>query len=54
MSRDFLKHVSQSPTNPQAAAEAKSFDVADLFRGPVATPDDGAEPQDVPLDEKLR
>jgi hypothetical protein len=49
-----FQRVSQSPTNPHPAAAPRTFDVADLYRGPVSTqsdtPDDGAPP----LDEKLR
>ncbi len=49
-----FQHVSAAPTNPQPAAEPKTFDVADLYTaGPVAAvaPQDGTA---APLDEKLR
>jgi MoxR-like ATPase len=46
-------HVSESPTNPGPHRAGKAFDVADLYRGPVAAAEaDGAA--GVPLDEKLR
>src|ERR1043166_2137250 len=51
---NVFQRVSQSPTNPHPAAAPRTFDVADLYRGPVSaqgdTPDVGA----TPLDEKLR
>ncbi len=51
---NVFQRVSQSPTNPHPAAAPRTFDVADLYRGPVSaqtdTPDQGAPP----LDEKLR
>jgi MoxR-like ATPase len=51
--RSPFQKVSESPTNPQAGGARKEFDVADLYRGPVAeTPAAGAPP--VMLDEKLR
>ncbi len=46
-------HVSASPTNPQPPASPKQFDVADLYRGPVADVTPSANGQ-APLDEKLR
>jgi hypothetical protein len=49
----FFQRVSEAPTNPQAKPVIKRFDVADLYRGPVAVEDDRAA-RDVPLDEKLR
>lgn len=51
-----FKRVSQAPTNPDPAPQAgRSFDVADLYRGPLAI-DDGSAAGDlaVALDEKLR
>lgn len=50
---DFFKRISRAPTNPGHAAKPRQFDVADLYRGAIAT---GAEAQAdaVPLDEKLR
>jgi MoxR-like ATPase len=47
-----LRHVPEAPTNPRASGPTAAYDVADLYRGPVAT---GLEQADaVPLDEKLR
>lgn len=31
-----FQHVSAAPTNPRAKPQAKTFDVADLYKGPVA------------------
>ena len=52
---NVFQRVSQSPTNPHPSGPApRTFDVADLYRGPVtaagSTPDSGGPP----LDEKLR
>ncbi len=47
-------HVSQAPTNPHATEPARGFDVADLYRGPVARPEGGGGGGEVALDEKLR
>src|SRR5579862_7357712 len=48
-----LTHVSEAPTNPGPRQAPAAFDVADLYRGPVAQPDgDGAA--ESALDEKLR
>ncbi len=46
-------HVPQAPTLPPAEGHdrASAFDVAELYRGPVA---DAAPVDEVPLDEKLR
>ena len=54
--RDLLQRVSQVPTNPQAAAGGRTFDVADLYRGPVAGGANAAADASggLPLDEKLR
>ena len=54
--RDLFQRISQVPTNPQTAEGGRHFDVADLYRGPIA---DGAgagdhAPGGLPLDEKLR
>jgi len=49
----LFQHVSQAPTNPRAPLPSKTFDVADLYRGPVSD----AQPTQAggqPLDEKLR
>ncbi len=48
-----FQRVSQAPTNPHPQVAAKIFDVADLYRGPVAGVD-SAQAQRLPLDEKLR
>ena len=49
----LFQRVSQAPTNPHAQPAPKEFDVADLYRGPVAVPEDG-DGSALPLDEKLR
>ena len=51
---NVFQRVSQSPTNPHPAAAARTFDVADLYRGPVAGQDDAPDAGAPPLDEKLR
>jgi len=52
---NVFQRLSQAPTNPSPAAPSRAFDIADLYRGPVAA---GAEPAadaaGTPLDEKLR
>ena len=48
-----FQRVSEAPTNPKQVVSAKQFDVADLYRGPVAVDEDGTD-SDVALDEKLR
>lgn len=50
---DFLKRVSSAPTNPHPHTPRRSFDIADLYRGPVAKPDPSATAT-LALDEKLR
>lgn len=52
--RNLFQRVSQSPTNPHQGPAPRRFDVADLYRGPVATTADGEEAVAPPLDEKLR
>ena len=52
--RDVFQRVSQSPTNPHAAAAPRTFDVADLYRGPVSPADEQTKAPATPLDEKLR
>jgi MoxR-like ATPase len=49
---DPYSHVSRAPTRPRLPSTSEHFDVADLYRGPVATSAaaDGA----VAPDEKLR
>ena len=51
---NLFQRVSQAPTNPHPAPPARAFDVADLYRGPIA--ESSAEPgaPGLPLDEKLR
>jgi MoxR-like ATPase len=44
-------HVAEAPTLPPTGGRSRPFDVADLYRGPVAEPATGDE---LPLDEKLR
>lgn len=52
--RQVFQRVSQSPTNPHPAAVPPAFDVAELYRGPLALEGGGAEAELPPLDEKLR
>jgi MoxR-like ATPase len=51
---NLFQRLSQSPTNPHPQSRPRTFDVADLYRGPVSaeTPEPGAT--EAPLDEKLR
>ena len=53
MKFDFFQKISRAPTNPHPTPKAREFDVADLYRGPIA---DAAEPaaDNRALDEKLR
>ncbi len=51
---DFFQRISQAPTNPHELATARKFDVADLYRGPLRESADAAEPNGLPLHEKLR
>lgn len=51
---DILQRVSQTPTNPHAAPASRTFDVADLYRGPVAANAEVGEVAGGPMDEKLR
>jgi MoxR-like ATPase len=51
---NVFQRVSQTPTNPHPTPTARTFDVADLYRGPVTTRSEAADPKAVPLDEKLR
>jgi MoxR-like ATPase len=50
---DRLRKVSSAPTNPHPTATARTFDVADLYRGPVEA-GAASEPAAMALDEKLR
>lgn len=49
-----FQKVSETPTNPQSQKKDKAFDVADLYRGPVAGADAAPESEGIALDEKLR
>src|SRR2546430_4120371 len=49
-----FQRVSRSPTNPHASSTPGTFDVADLYRGPVSTQGDAQDAGASPLDEKLR
>lgn len=53
MKFDFFQKISRAPTNPHTAPKAREFDVADLYRGPIADPGEAA-PAERALDEKLR
>ncbi len=50
---NLFQRLSQAPTNPRAEPAPRSFDVADLYAGPVALPGD-ADAAPLALDEKLR
>src|SRR6478609_10689823 len=52
--KGLFKRVSASPTNPGKVAAPRVFDVADLYRGPVAERQAALDAQGLPLDEKLR
>jgi MoxR-like ATPase len=52
--KGFFKRVSSAPTNPGKPTLSRAFDVADLYRGPVAERQAAVDPAGVPLDEKLR
>ncbi|MGD0525359.1 MAG: AAA family ATPase [Polyangiaceae bacterium] len=56
MAIDAFRKVSQAPTNPTPAASPRaSFDVADLYRGPLGDASGAPAPEGAPrLDEKLR
>src|SRR5271154_75978 len=49
----MFQRVSKAPTQPRAAAPAKTFDVAELYDGPIST-DETPGPGEIALDEKLR
>jgi MoxR-like ATPase len=51
---NIFQRVSQAPTNPNQTPAPRSFDVADLYRGPVADKPEGANGANLALDEKLR
>ncbi len=50
----LFQRVSQSPTNPAAKPAARSFDIADLYRGPAPVDEAAGQAAKLPLDEKLR
>ncbi|MBI5880333.1 MAG: AAA family ATPase [Chloroflexi bacterium] len=50
---NIFQKVSQAPTNPHPQTPGRTFDVADLYRGPVADLEAKAG-GGLPLDEKLR
>jgi MoxR-like ATPase len=52
--KGLFTRLSSAPTNPGKPAVARVFDVADLYRGPVAERQAALDPQGLPLDEKLR
>ena len=51
---NIFQRLSAAPTNPHATTAPRSFDVADLYRGPVADRAAGDGDGEAPLDEKLR
>ena len=52
---NVFQRLSQAPTNPSPAAPSRAFDIADLYRGPVASgTEPAADAAGSPLDEKLR
>jgi MoxR-like ATPase len=51
---NLFQRLSQSPTNPSPAAPMRTFDVADLYRGPVEAAGSEAGEPALALDEKLR
>jgi MoxR-like ATPase len=53
MFSNLFRRVSEAPTNPHVSETLRTFDIADLYRGPALAGDDGAM-ADLTLDEKLR
>jgi hypothetical protein len=51
---NIFQRLSQAPTNPHPPAAPRTFDVAELYRGPVTEKSDGGAQAGVALDEKLR
>src|SRR5687767_13317213 len=51
---DLFKRLSKAPTNPHPSPARRTFDIADLYRGPVSIADAAPQAEDIPLDEKLR
>jgi MoxR-like ATPase len=50
---NFFQRVSKAPTQPRPAATSRTFDVAELYDGPITT-DEAPAPGETALDEKLR
>lgn len=53
MPKNLYQHVSEAPTRPRRISGRKTFDVADLYRGPASLPEPTPEDEQA-LDEKLR
>lgn len=53
MSNPLYQHISQAPTKPGPTTERRRFDVADLYRGPLAE-EASTGTDEAHLDEKLR
>lgn len=51
---NIFQKVSQAPTNPHQPAVARTFDVAELYQGPVSATAEGPAEAQTALDEKLR
>jgi MoxR-like ATPase len=51
---NVFQRVSESPTNPHPAPAPRTFDVAELYLGPVSVQGDTKDTGVPPLDEKLR
>ena len=51
---NVFQRVSRTPTNPQSTPAPRTFDVADLYRGPLSVSGEIQEAGAEPLDEKLR
>lgn len=51
-SRQRVRHISEAPTNPHADGGPPRFDVADLYRGPIAVQEESGK--ELALDERLR
>src|SRR5438477_8018734 len=51
---NLFQRISQAPTNPHPPTLPRSFDVADLYRGPVTEKKRADGDTGVPLDERLR
>lgn len=51
---NLFQRISKAPTNPHPGPRPKTFDVADLYRGPLQEAAPGAEVSGGALDEKLR